>query len=347
MEKKDGQKIILGIETSCDDTCASVVVDGEKVLSNIISSQVKSLEKYGGVVPEVAARDHIKIIPFVVKEALQEAGIKQEDLTAIAVTKLPGLTPSLVVGQSFASGLAESLDIPLLEINHLEAHIYANYLTRGEKKKIEYPYVALLVSGRHSELWVSNGPRDYKMLGRTRDDAAGEAFDKVARMLDLGFPGGPAIDKLSQTDADPEAIDLPRPMIDSEDYDFSFSGLKTAVKLEVDKYEKGEAVNHPILNSKNHDPKSVHKDLSASMKEFWVKDLAASFQEAVVDVLVYKTIDAAQMLGIDTITVGGGVAANTRLRDKLIREAHNLDYDVFFPDFEFCLDNGEIGRAHV
>lgn len=333
--------LILGIETSCDDTAISVVQNGELVLSNIISSQAKFHEKYGGFVPEVAARKHIETITFVLDEALSEAKVNLEEIDTIAVTKLPGLQPSLVVGIGFAKGLALGLGIPLLEINHLEAHIYANHLYRKieDKPDLKYPYVGLLVSGGHSELWLANSPTSHKLIGSTRDDSSGEAFDKVARMLGLGFPGGPIIDKMSQ-DGDEMAINFPRPMIDSPDFDFSFSGLKTAVRNEIIKYNEGKSETHPNARSdqKLSDLKDseIHKEIDNN----WKLDIVASFQEAVIDVLVSKTIRATQDLGLSTIVLGGGVSANSRLREMMGRKAHENGFELYYPNIEFCFDNG-------
>lgn len=322
------KKYILGIETTCDETSAAVVQDDRIVLSNIIASQAKLHEKYGGVVPEVASRKHFEMLPTVTQEALNESGITIDQVEAVAIAKSPGLPPALSVGYAYASGLALSQEKLFLEVDHLEAHVKGVWLTRDPKKLLEipYPYICLLVSGGHTEIRMVTAKNKYKILGKTRDDAAGEAFDKTARMLELGYPGGPIIDKLSQT-ADEEYITFPRPMIDSEDFDFSFSGLKTAVlresKTALKEYEQYE------------DQEELYEELSQNR----IADLSASFQEAVVDVLVSKTIQAASILGIEHVTIAGGVSANTRLREKMGRECHKKNFSLYYPDMEFCLDN--------
>lgn len=325
---------ILGIESTCDETSAAVVQDGRIVLSNIIASQAKLHNKYGGIVPEIASRKHLEALPVVVDEALEQSNTNIHKIDAIAIAKEPGLPPALSVGYAYASGLSLANNLPLIEVNHLEAHVSGIWLTqRGEKiKKIPYPYLCLLVSGGHTEIRLVTSQNNQKILGKTRDDAAGESFDKVARLLGLGYPGGPIIDKLS-TKGDEQKYEFPRPMLRSNDYDFSFSGLKTSVKRKVFKLEK-ECKNYKK-------DKELHNELCRN----WIADVAASFQEAVVEVLVLKTINAANALSINTLTIAGGVSANSRLREQLGRASHKLGFELFYPEIEYCLDNAAMIAA--
>ncbi|MFO7943679.1 MAG: tRNA (adenosine(37)-N6)-threonylcarbamoyltransferase complex transferase subunit TsaD [Anaerolineales bacterium] len=303
---------ILGIETSCDETAAAVVEDGRNILSNVVASQVELHAQFGGIFPEVASREHIKKIYSIVDQALKDAHLALTDLDGIAVTRGPGLPGALVVGINMAKGLALSSGLPILGVNHLEGHLYSSWLRREEDETPEYPtfpLLALIVSGGHTELVLMRGHLDYQRLGGTLDDAAGEAFDKVARLLDLGYPGGPAI----QTEAEngnPEAFDFPRAWL-GESRDFSFSGLKTAVLREVRKLENEGG---PLPTA----------------------DIAASFQEAVVDVLVTKTIDAADEFEAEEILISGGVSANQSLR-RAIRSASKVP--VHIPPLFLCTDN--------
>ncbi|MBU0976230.1 MAG: tRNA (adenosine(37)-N6)-threonylcarbamoyltransferase complex transferase subunit TsaD [Patescibacteria group bacterium] len=327
-------KKILGIETTCDETAAAVVENGRIVLSNIIASQANLHKQYGGIVPEVASRKHLEVLPLVVDEALEAAGVKIEDIDAIAIAKEPGLPPALSVGYAYASGLANGNQILLIDVNHLEAHISGIWLVRkGEIiKEIPYPFLCLSVSGGHTSLTLVANDQNSKIIGNTLDDAAGEAFDKTARILGLGYPGGPLIDKLSK-EGDETRYDFPRPMIHDEGFRFSFSGLKTAVQREVLKLEN---------------ECEVHKDNTELYDELCrnvTTDVAASFQEAVVDVLIEKTVRAAEQLGINTITMAGGVSANTRLRDKMGRACSEIGYELFYPKLEFCLDNAAMIAA--
>lgn len=320
---------ILGIETSCDETGAAIVKDGKEILSSVVASQADLFAKYGGVIPEIASRKHLELLTPIINQALEEAALEFKDIDAISYTKEPGLMPALLVGISHAKALAMALGIPAIPINHLEAHVYANTFLSDEDKEagvddLRYPHVCLLVSGGHTNVLKVTSPSDYEVLGSTRDDAAGEAFDKVARLLDLPYPGGPVIDKLSK-EGDEAAIDFPRPMINSDDFDFSFSGLKTAVLYEVKK--------RPELSQ------DLADEIKEELNHNWKADIAASFQEAVVDVLVKKTMNAATKIGADTITMGGGVAANSRLREKMIRAGEELGFDVRYPQLKFCLDN--------
>ncbi len=302
---------ILGIETSCDETSAAVVADGRTVMSNIISSQVPVHQKFGGVVPEIASRKHVELITSVIREALNEARVDFEDLSAVAVTYGPGLVGALLVGVSAAKALAYTLDLPLVGINHIEGHIYANFLANPS---LEFPMICLVVSGGHTDLVYLESHGSFKLLGRTRDDAAGEAFDKVARAMGLGYPGGPLVDRLAAAGGNPVALDFPRAYLENDSLDFSFSGLKSS------------ALNY--LNN-------------AAMKNEEVSqaDLAASFQQAVVDVLVDKALAAAQRYNVKTVLLAGGVAANTRLRNDLSEKANHLGVIVKYPPPVLCTDN--------
>ncbi|NLP44909.1 MAG: tRNA (adenosine(37)-N6)-threonylcarbamoyltransferase complex transferase subunit TsaD [Peptococcaceae bacterium] len=305
------QVIILGIETSCDETSAAVLVDGRELKSHIISSQVSTHQKYGGVVPEIASREHCLHIQNVVEQALEQAGYDFTDLSAIAVTYGPGLVGSLLVGVAAAKAMAYAAEIPLIGINHLEGHIYANFL---EHKDIEFPFLILLVSGGHTNLILFREHLDYEILGQTRDDAAGEAFDKIARALGLGYPGGPYIQKAAQH-GDANAFQFPRTMLEADSLDFSFSGLKSAVLNTMNTAKmKGETLN--------------------------TADLAASFQAAVIDVLVQKTLRALEMHPVKSLALAGGVAANSLLRESLQTELAKRNLPFYYPSPIFCTDNG-------
>ena len=302
---------ILGIETSCDETAAAVVVDAQQVLSSVVSSQVDLHARYGGVVPEIASRAHVDLLTPVVAQALVEAGIPDGGVDAVAATVGPGLVGSLLVGVSAAKALALVWDVPFVGVNHLEGHLYAGFL---EDPSLELPVVVLLVSGGHTLLVHMEDHGRYRLLGQTIDDAAGEAFDKVARFLGLGYPGGPAIDRIAM-EGDPNAIAFPRAMAD-QGYDFSFSGLKTAVVNYVRK--------HP---------------------EVATPDVAASFQEAVVDVLVTKTRRAAAEVGAKGMCLGGGVAANSLLRERFLDACAEDDLHAFVPSRAMCTDNAAMVAA--
>jgi N6-L-threonylcarbamoyladenine synthase len=307
---------VLGIETSCDETAVAVVEDG-RVLSNLIGSQVDLHRRFGGVVPELASRAHVEALSPLLEEALEEAGCRFTDLDGIAVTVGPGLVGALLVGIAAAKAVALATGVPLVGVNHLEGHVYANFLEHGPPRP---PYVCLVVSGGHTMLVHMQEEHRYRLLGQTLDDAAGEAFDKIARFMGLGFPGGPALDRLARK-GNPEAIRLPRAMADSGDYDFSLSGLKTAVLRHV----KAE--------------RSAGRDVD-------LPDLAASFQEAIVDVQVTKTMRAARETGAPTVLLGGGVVANTRLRERMERAGAEAGVQVLFPSIGLCTDNGAmIARA--
>ncbi len=301
--------LLLTIETSCDETSAAVVRDGRQVLSNVIASQVDVHARYGGVVPELASRRHIEAISVVVDEALEKACITLNDVEGIAVTRGPGLIGALLVGISAAKAMALALDLPLIGVHHMEGHILAPLLER----EIEFPFLALAVSGGHTHLYRVDGIGRYTTLGRTLDDAAGEAFDKVAKLLGLGYPGGVVIDRLAAK-GDPGAINFPRPLLHQEGYDFSFSGIKTSVLNYVRR--QGEPISGDHLS-----------------------DLAASFQAAVVEVLTVKTLRAAEAAGLSRIVVAGGVACNSGLRASFAAAAAQRDLLVHFPAPILCADN--------
>ncbi|MBL7212022.1 MAG: tRNA (adenosine(37)-N6)-threonylcarbamoyltransferase complex transferase subunit TsaD [Desulfobacteraceae bacterium] len=305
--------IILGIDTSCDDTSAGVVEGGRHVLSNVVQSQVKLHHPHGGVVPELASREHLKNLMPVVREALSRAKVRMADLNGIAVTVGPGLVGSLLVGLYYAKGLAYVHDIPLAAINHLEGHILSIFLEDAPP----FPFVALTVSGGHTSLYHVKGYGQYTQMGQTLDDAAGEAFDKVSRILGLGYPGGSAIENAS-LDGLNDRIKFPRAYLSSESLDFSFSGLKTAVSLFVKKWRNNQAEGDDVT----------------------VSDIAASFQEAVIDVLVRKVMMAREKAGGSSIVVAGGVACNKRLRARLGETASVEDVEIYYPRPAYCTDNG-------
>ena len=301
--------ITLAIESSCDETAASVLKNGREVLSNIISTQIDIHKKFGGVVPEVASRKHIENIDIVVQQALDEANINMNDITHIAVTYGPGLVGALLVGLSYAKAMAYALDIPLVGVNHIEGHLSANYIAH---KDLKPPFITLIVSGGHTHLVEVKNYGEYEILGRTRDDASGEAFDKVARAMGLGYPGGPIIDKLSK-EGNKDAIEFPRAYMD-EGYDFSFSGIKSAV------------LNY--LNAKK-----------MKKEEIVEADVAASFQDAVTDVLANKAIKAAKEKGYNVVTLSGGVASNSGLREKIEMLGKENGIEVKYPPLILCTDN--------
>lgn len=310
-------KVILSIESSCDETSAAIVVNGREVLSNIISSQIDTHKKFGGVVPEVASRMHIEVINAVVEEAIKEAGITLKDIDAVAVTYGPGLVGALLVGLQYAKGLAYSLDVPLIGVNHIEGHISANFI---EHKELEPPFICLVVSGGHTFIVHVKDYGSFKIIGETRDDAAGEAYDKVARALGLGYPGGPKIDKLSKT-GNSKAIKFPKANFHDDTLDFSFSGVKSAVLNYLNKMEmKDEVVNKA--------------------------DIAASFQKAVVEVLTENVIKTCKRENINKIAIAGGVASNSALRENLTNEANKIGVKILFPSPILCTDNAAmIGSA--
>ncbi|MEZ4600558.1 MAG: tRNA (adenosine(37)-N6)-threonylcarbamoyltransferase complex transferase subunit TsaD [Syntrophotaleaceae bacterium] len=301
--------LLLAIETSCDETSAAVVRDGRQVLSNIIASQVEVHARYGGVVPELASRQHIEAIGIVIDEALQKAGVGLNDIEGIAVTRGPGLIGALLVGLSVAKAIAFARKLPLAGVHHMEGHILAPLL----EQPIDFPYLALAVSGGHTHLYRVDGIGRYRTLGRTLDDAAGEAFDKVAKLLGLSYPGGALIDRLA-AEGDAQAIDFPRPLLKKDNLDFSFSGIKTALLYYVRKHSEPIEGQH-------------------------LKDVAASFQQAVVDVLCGKTLAASRETGLKRVVVAGGVACNKGLRQGMRSLAEREGLQVFFPAPLLCADN--------
>lgn len=307
MRKKD--IYILGIESSCDETAAAVVKNGRQVLSNIIASQIMVHRKFGGVVPEIASRKHVEQVLPVIDAALAQAGVALADIDAVAVTYGPGLVGALLVGLSAAKSLAWAAGKPLIGVNHLEGHVFANFLTDPD---LEPPFLALVVSGGHTALLKVTGYNSFELLGQTRDDAAGEAFDKIARVMGMPYPGGPEIEKLART-GNSQTIEFPRAMLDNP-YEFSFSGLKSAV------------INY--LHNEEQAGRPVHK-----------ADVAASFQEAVTDVLVQKSVAALEAAELKDIVLAGGVSANQVLQDKLAAAAHRVGARLVHPEKILCTDN--------
>ncbi len=303
--------LTLGIETSCDETAAAVLHD-DKVVSSIVSSQVDIHKKYGGVVPELASREHLKNLMPIIREALASASVPLKDIGLVAVTYTPGLIGALLVGVSAAKAIAYAQNIPFIGVHHGEGHILAAHI---EYPEIGYPYIALLVSGGHTALYHVKGLGEYRLLGQTRDDAAGEAYDKVAKLLGLEYPGGPVIDNLAQH-GEPETVKFPRGHL--EGYDFSFSGLKTSVRNHIALFMSKDRGIDPRLN---------------------LKDVAASFQAAVVDTLLEKTMLAATETGVDKVVVAGGVAANSSLRKRMSEEAQSRGITLYLPGMFFCIDN--------
>ena len=304
--------LILGIETSCDETAAAVIKDGEVILSNVVATSLKEHIKFGGVIPEIASRRQMEFINAVVQEALTKAGLKLKDVDKIAVTQSPGLIGSLLVGISYARALSFATAKPLIEIDHIKAHLYASFLRFADKYPVapspQLPAIGLVVSGGHSSLYHIKSFTEFRLLGQTRDDAAGEAFDKVARILDLGYPGGPIIDRLAKGGFNREVSFAAAQMENS--FDFSFSGVKTAVLY----YRR--------------------KNPSAD-----VRKIAYSFQDSVVSILIKKALEACRKKKIRTLLLGGGVAANSALRERLTQQAQEKDVQVFFPPMSLCLDN--------
>lgn len=306
--------LILGIETSCDETAAAVVEDGRRVLSNVISTQIDIHKQFGGVVPEVASRKHLEAINAVIDSALDEAKVSMDDIDAVAVTYAPGLVGALLVGVSAAKAISFAKNKPLIPVHHIRAHICANFI---EHTELEPPFVSLVCSGGHSHIIYVKDYTEFEILGQTRDDAAGEAFDKVARVLGLGYPGGPKIDKLA-TEGCEDAIPFKKVSFGKDNYDFSFSGIKTGVINYLHNAEqKGERVNSA--------------------------DVAASFQRSVVEVLVDNLLDAARSVGCDTVTLAGGVASNRRLRVELEKKKGNMK--AYFPSPVLCTDNAAMVAA--
>lgn len=308
--------LVLGIESSCDETAAAVVKNGREVLSNVINSQIDIHKRYGGVVPEIASRCHIEAVNTVVDEALEKAGVTFDAIDVIAVTYGPGLVGALLVGVATAKALAYALKKPLVNVHHIKGHICANYVAHSDLKP---PFTCLVASGGHSHIVYAKDYMDYEIMGMTRDDAAGEAFDKIARILGLGYPGGPKIDALAK-EGNPHAVEFPRVKMGEGSLDFSFSGVKTAV------------INH------------VHK-LEQKGEEYNKADIAASFQNAVTDALVEHTLEAAKRKGSDTVVIAGGVASNSALREKMTAEAGKIGIKVLYPSPVLCTDNAAMIAA--
>jgi len=308
--------LVLGIETSCDESAAALVIDGRTILSNIIATQLDILQKYGGVVPEIAARRHTELIGYIIKEAMDFAHKTLKDIEAIAVTARQGLIGCLLVGVAAAKSLSYALKVPLVGVHHIEGHIFASLLSNPD---LPIPHVCLTVSGGHTMLVFVRDYCQYELLGSTLDDAAGEAFDKIAKFFNLGFPGGPVIDGLASK-GNRKAFNFPRPLLRAGTYDFSFSGLKTAI---INAFKEKVAQNEPLP----------------------IEDIAASFQEAVVDILVAKTLRAASESNVSAISVTGGVSANRRLREVFNEKCQKAKIDVFFPELRLCTDNAAMVAA--
>jgi N6-L-threonylcarbamoyladenine synthase len=313
--------LTLAIETSCDDTCAAVLNQGSEIRSNIISSQIDVHRVYGGVVPELASRQHLENIDWVVRQALKEADAALAEIARICVTCGPGLVGSLLVGISYAKSLAFARQLPLVGVNHVEGHLMSPLLVNG---RLGFPFVGLVVSGGHTSIYLVRAWHDYQLLGRTIDDAAGEAFDKIAKMMNLGYPGGPVIERLA-TQGDPRSIKFPRAYMGADSLDFSFSGLKTSVRTFLEKNESAV----PAI----------------------IPDVAASFQAAVADVLTRKALKAAEMFGVSSIALAGGVSCNFAIRNNLIQAAGNRGIEVYAVPPVLCTDNavmiGQVGcRLH-
>lgn len=300
----------MGIETSCDDSCVAILKNERELLVNLISSQIDIHTIFGGVVPEIASRKHLEAINPLIEKALADANLSYEDLDLISVTKGPGLMGSLLVGISAAKALSLATNTPMIGANHMKGHICANYL---DNKDLKPPFVTLVVSGGHTYLIKVKSYNEYEVVGKTRDDAAGESFDKVARKMGLGYPGGPKIDKLSK-EGNPYAIDFPRVMLEKDSYDFSFSGLKTAV-----------------LNYMNQKAQKGEEIIKA--------DVAASFQQAVVDVLVKKSLRLIDETGYDKFALSGGVAANSKLKEEFAKALKDRNVKLYYPDIKLCTDN--------
>ncbi len=315
---------ILTIETTCDETAAAVVTDRLEVLGSVVASQDDLHRRFGGVVPEIASRAHVERILPVIDETLRRAGLGLDDLDAVAVANTPGLAGSLLVGLTAAKAICAATGLPLVAVNHLQAHVYACRIASGEEV---FPCVGLIVSGGHTSLYRCRGPIDFELLGATIDDAAGEAFDKVASMLGLGYPGGPAIQRAAEK-GDPRAYRFPRSFLREERLDFSFSGLKTAVRYTI------AGPGRPSLDGVRLSPRQV-------------ADLAASFQEAVVDCLVEKSVQALQQTAMTALCVGGGVAANARLRQRLDEESRRRAIRLFVAPLRLCTDNAVMGAIAI
>ncbi|MGO9570348.1 MAG: tRNA (adenosine(37)-N6)-threonylcarbamoyltransferase complex transferase subunit TsaD [Desulfomonilaceae bacterium] len=330
--------LVLGIETSCDETAAAVVEDGTRVLSDVVVSQIDVHKEFGGVVPELASRKHVEAISVVIEQALNKADIEPKDVDGIGVTRGPGLIGALLVGISAAKGMALALNRPLCGVNHLHGHLFAAFL---ERQDITFPFVGLVVSGGHTSLYHVRGPLDISLIGKTRDDAAGEAFDKVAKLLGLGYPGGMVIEDQARG-VEAGTIRFPRALMEKDNLDFSFSGLKTAVMRQA---EQTFGVSH-----RNEMPGSFHHVVSPGegheISE-GIRAIAAAFQDAVTDVLVAKAFNAAELYRVDRLIICGGVAANGALREKMALEGQNRGIESVFPSSRLCTDNAAMIAARA
>jgi len=308
---KDNRHITMGIESSCDETAIAILADGREILSNVISSQIEIHTVYGGVVPEIASRHHLHNIPFVFDQSLNEAGVKLDEIDEIGVTAGPGLAGAILMGTAYAKAVCAASGIPLIGVHHIQSHIMANLIEHPELKP---PFLALVVSGGHTHLIEVKDYNEFRIIGCTRDDAVGEAYDKVARVIGLGYPGGPKVDKLAK-EGDPFAIEFKRVYLEKDSFDFSLSGTKTAV---INYMHKEEQAGRPVNRA----------------------DVAASFQEAVMEVIIDKTMSAAKMLGYKQLAVAGGVACNSFLREKLDARCRKQGVELYIPSPILCTDNG-------
>ncbi|MFZ5866822.1 MAG: tRNA (adenosine(37)-N6)-threonylcarbamoyltransferase complex transferase subunit TsaD [Thermodesulfobacteriota bacterium] len=332
--------LVLAIETSCDETAASVAVDGTSVLSSVVVSQIDVHKKYGGVVPELASRKHVEAISIVIEEALLQADVDPQKIEGIGVTRGPGLIGSLIVGIAAAKGMALALNRPICGVNHLHGHLFAAHLERDD---IRFPFVGLVVSGGHTSLYHVKGPLEIELIGKTRDDAAGEAFDKVAKLLGLGYPGGVAIEQWAK-DVDPAALEFrfPRALVEGDELDFSFSGLKTAVLRHVE--ERFDISRNVAI------PGSFHPLIepgTADETDDAVREIASAFQDAVTEVLAIKGFRAAQKHGVSQLVVCGGVAANAALRRRVAATGDKLGIEPIFPSLSLCTDNAAMIAARA
>lgn len=330
--------LVLGIETSCDETAAAIVLDGKRILSDIVISQTDVHREYGGVVPELASRKHIEVISIVIKKAFEEAGVTPEQIDGIGVTRGPGLIGALLVGIAAAKGMALALDRPICGVHHIHGHLFAVLLERSD---VGFPFVGLVVSGGHTSLYHVRGPLELELIGRTRDDAAGEAFDKVAKLLGLGYPGGPVIEAEAKG-MNPGTLRFPRALMEKGLLDFSFSGLKTSVLRTVEEFFP--------LSPKTEMPGSFHPlvvpDASEEDRQK-VRMIAAAFQDAVIDVLTAKGLSAAQLFRSDQLVVCGGVAANRVLRERMLSAGQKLGIEPVFPSVRLCTDNAAMIAARA
>ncbi|MFA6562231.1 MAG: tRNA (adenosine(37)-N6)-threonylcarbamoyltransferase complex transferase subunit TsaD [Verrucomicrobiia bacterium] len=327
--------LVLGIESSCDETSAAVVSDGARILSNVVASQIALHRPYGGVVPELASRHHLELINTVVTDALREAGVTLDQIEGVAATCGPGLASSLLIGLTFGKALALARNLPFIGINHMEAHLISPWLSAGRALE---PNVSLIVSGGHTMLVHVRAISDHTVLGQTTDDAAGEAFDKVAKLLGLGYPGGPEVEKAAR-DGNPAAIPFPRGKLNDPDFDFSFSGIKTAVLYWLRKWEQKEMADGRRQMATDGSPPPASDAPRPTLNAQTLHDLCASFQQAVVDALVGKAIAAALAMRVRFVTVSGGVACNGALRDQLAAACRRHGFELLMADRKLCTDN--------